>query len=261
MVEDGGNPAIEFGSDPRLLRFEVNELHVPMLPPLVGCRVHERQDLGRWTVCGNRAPWAWLCGVTDCSASQVSAVIDRDEIFGGHLYGLCLPEEIHEDLDPIFGGHVPLYYCANALEGTFGDFDFIAWFHHWIECFDFFGTYLGPKEIDEAGIDGGAVISKVNDGGDAIGVGHGAAAAFEVESGEDVAREHRLMEENFASLRGFVVADPRAERFDVSEDAEVGGSNVFALGLGAEGVPGGSIREMMAWAIGFRFWGHCGSNR
>lgn len=61
------------------------------------------------------------------------------------------------------------------------------------------------------------MATKVDHGGDAVGVGDGTALFFEVKSGEDVAGEHGLMEEDLAALRGFVKADAGAEGFDVVE--------------------------------------------
>ena len=90
----------------------------------------------------------------------------------------------------------------------------------------------------------------MHDGGDPVRIGHSTALVFKVESGEDIAWEHGLMEEDFPPKGGLVVADPRAKRFDIFELSQVSRGDVLALGLGADSVPSSAILEMVGRLIG-----------
>lgn len=132
----------------------------------------------------------------------------------------------------------------------FSDFYFVACFQYRLKGFDFFVAHFSTEKVDELRRNRGVMLSKVNDGGDSVGVGNGTTLLLEVESGEDVAGEHGLIKEHFASLGRFVVANPGAKRLDVLKLMHMSRCNVFAFYLRAEGEPGTTVWKMVGGELG-----------
>ena len=155
---------------------------------------------------------------------------------------LDLAEKFEEDFDAFRGGGDFLDGAYHALERAVCDFHFIA-----------DGEVGGDG--DELLIVAGLLVNLLDEGGDesfrdvrdfraeadesanALAEGDCALHVLEVEFGEDVAGEERFEPPDFPTAGGFAIFDARAEDFDTFQFTEVLGSDVFALGLGANAEP------------------------
>ena len=132
-----------------------------------------------------------------------------------------------------------------ASEWSFGDFYFVAWFHDRLQGLDLFVAHFRPKKVNKLRGNGRVMLSKVDNGRHAIGIGNGAALLFEVKTSKDVAGKHRLVKENLTPLGSLVEANAGAERLNILKLAKVRCGDVFAFYFGPEGKPSCTVGKVV----------------
>lgn len=160
--------------------------------------------------------------------------------------GLCLAEEIEENLDAFGGGGDRDDRAAHALERAVGDFNFLADLEDRADR-DRFGVVLRAladilaKVFHEGFGHARDLGAETDKAAHSLAKGHGAFHFRELEFCQKIAWEEGFDPPDLATPGGFAVAQAGAEHLDAFEFLEVFGGDVFAFGLSANAKPGGHV--------------------
>jgi len=162
-------------------------------------------------------------------------------------------KNIEQDFDALMGSHDAEDSGLKSVKRALGNGDTVAALQVALAVLN--AVLRKPRhEVGNDLIgDGGEAVTKMDDRADAGGVLDLVKMKGWSKAREEVVGEEGFDESDGASAGGLAQAEARAEDGNLMDEAEVGGGDVFALGLGTDAEPAWFRGELRGWELVHRF--------
>jgi hypothetical protein len=160
-------------------------------------------------------------------------------------------EEIEQDGHTLARGQDASDNGFQIMESAAGNDDFFAGPQFLVENVDFIGADRRAEIGDDVVGDLRELFAEMDNAANAAGAMNAASGGHEIEASEEVAGEKSLGKPNRTAAGGALETDARKIDFDSGFLGQMGGGDVFVLGLRTEAIPGAGGGR---WEMGDGRW-------